>query len=227
MKQFFKIHTLAIYLVLIPSILSSQNNAIFNGGNSSGFCKTCKNLSGNIGPLPIELLYFYAECQNNTTQFRWSTASETNNNFFSIEFSLDATRWEVDGTAKGAGNSTTVNYYTYVTQQAINRNYFRLCQTDFDGTRTCSNIIAAKNCADTIGLSLNIFPNPSSGIFKIGFDDINNITSTSVYSSNGALVYYSETFSNTIDLSDQPNGIYSVNINYQSQLFTKKVVLSK
>ena len=86
-------------------------------------------------PLPIELLSFDALLISDKVKLDWSTATEVNNDYFSIEKSLDAQNWSVLGTVKGAGNSNQKLDYEYFDFHPVaGIQYYRLKQTDFDGT---------------------------------------------------------------------------------------------
>jgi hypothetical protein len=64
-------------------------------------------------PLPITLLSFEAEAKNNeTVECNWATASETNNDYFTIERSINGIDFEGAGQVKAAGNSTKVLNYS-------------------------------------------------------------------------------------------------------------------
>src|SRR6185369_13902085 len=65
----------------------------------------------------------------------WTTASEINNSYFTIERSLDGIAYEEIGRVEGAGNSTYDISYNYTDQSpsAHATIYYRLKQTDFDG----------------------------------------------------------------------------------------------
>ena len=99
--------------------------------------------------LPIELLSFDGECVNGSVHLRWSTASELNNDFFSVERSADGEQWDVIGTVPGGGNAQHTSHYAYTVgavQDALV--YYRLGQTDFDGTSTYSHVVALPHCDD-------------------------------------------------------------------------------
>ncbi len=64
--------------------------------------------------LPIELLSFISVCEGDRVNLNWSTASETNNDYFTIERSKDTQTWEKVTTVQGAGNSNTILYYSAV-----------------------------------------------------------------------------------------------------------------
>src|SRR5581483_4119176 len=72
---------------------------------------------GSVGPctpLPIELQSFTCQSQNSGIQLNWSTASETNNKFFTIERSLDGINFQAITNVNGAGNSSIAHNYSYL-----------------------------------------------------------------------------------------------------------------
>ena len=109
-------------------------------------------LSFNIScltPLPIELISFNGLNDNSKNLLTWSTASEYNNDFFTIERSIDGNNWEIVSIIDGVGTSTSIMNYSYLdytfTKNSIN--YYRLKQTDFNGQYKYSSIIAIDNQA--------------------------------------------------------------------------------
>jgi Secretion system C-terminal sorting domain len=127
-------------------------------------------------PLPIELISFNAKVIENEVELDWSTATEMNNDFFTIERSQSGEEWENIIEVKGAGNSTqTLHYNTKDTQPLFGVSYYRLKQTDYDGKYSYSSI---KRVELELTYQLKAFPNPNTGIFKIttGFElDRSNI----------------------------------------------------
>ena len=92
--------------------------------------------------LPIELLDFEARVDRGIVYIDWSTASESNNDFFKIQRSQDGNTWEGVGEIKGAGNSTSRLSYTMEDREPyFGVSYYRLSQTDFDGTTEIFNPI--------------------------------------------------------------------------------------
>ncbi len=117
-------------------------------------------------PLPVELLSFSSSCENNNIELKWVTASETNNDYFTVERSPDAINWQVVTTINGAGNSNTVlNYNTTDTNPLEGISYYRLKQTDYNGDYTYSGIIAI-SCQENVIEIINIYPNPASDCFN-------------------------------------------------------------
>lgn len=109
------------------------------------------------GALPVKLVSFDANAfkENETLKVKcnWRTASETNNNNFTIERSNDLQNFEDIGTVKGAGNSEKTHYYEFVDHTPFgsaimpaNKKtlFYRLRQTDFDGASTLSEIKAVE-----------------------------------------------------------------------------------
>jgi hypothetical protein len=85
-------------------------------------------------PLPIELLDFNVNLNESNANIAWSTASELNNDFFSIERTSDVEKFEEVGTVKGQGTIHTKTNYTLVDDSPLpGKSYYRLKQTDFDG----------------------------------------------------------------------------------------------
>lgn len=136
-------------------------------------CTDTYSVVVNIGclPLPIELLTFDAKPVQNTVELKWSTASETNNDYFTIERSRDAVQFSTLAVVGGAGTSLEGNTYSNVDQQPyVGLSYYRLKQTDYDGNSTYS-IIKTVEFNNMSSLNFDIVPNPSqSGEFNLHFN---------------------------------------------------------
>lgn len=94
--------------------------------------------------LPIVLISFNVSQDDNFVYFDWATASEQNNDFFTIEYSIDGITFESIQIVSGSG--TTSQYNSYRTSTSIEEfdglTYFRLKQTDYNGEYSYSDIIA-------------------------------------------------------------------------------------
>jgi len=92
--------------------------------------------------LPVILLSFSAAEDGDNVRLRWSTASEENNDYFTIERSFDGLQYSVLTTVAGAGTTLLKTDYENVDEHPyIGRSYYRLSQTDYDGTTTVYNVI--------------------------------------------------------------------------------------
>jgi len=84
--------------------------------------------------LPVELLYFEGTKYPKFNNLKWSTASENNSDYFSIEVSTDGLAWKKIGEKKAAGNSNTKIDYSYTHEfNGNNIHYYKLIQYDYDG----------------------------------------------------------------------------------------------
>ncbi len=112
-------------------------------GNPSTAPELCVEFSLDA-PLPIELLNFSAKTIFPEIKLSWVTASEINNDFFMLERSNDGRSFQEIGTIPGKGNATEINKYHFFDENPKSGiNYYRLKQTDFDGSFTYSNIVNA------------------------------------------------------------------------------------
>ena len=138
--------------------------------------------------LPIELISFNAECLNGNGVIKWSTATQTNNDYFTIEKSDNAIIFEPLEIVKGEGNSMVKNNYSIIDKNPfINEpTYYRLKQTDYDGSYTYSNIINIECTQPNIEMS--IYPNPFSTQTTISFSKEQNNTPINIIDPLGKVV---------------------------------------
>lgn len=112
-----------------------------------------------VNNLPIELLSFTGEKVDDDVLLRWSTASEEGNDFFTIFRSLDMQAWQEIRVVPGAGTSQSRIDYQLVDEfPHLGTNYYKLRQTDFDGTFADSHVIAVDF---DVGNTFIAFPNPA------------------------------------------------------------------
>lgn len=94
-----------------------------------------ENTDGGGTPFPVNLLYFRAQAQSNGNLLSWATAAEQNNAYFSIEYSMDGQNFELITEVRGNGNSNSSLEYEFLDVNKPVEGYYRLSQTDYDGTR--------------------------------------------------------------------------------------------
>ena len=115
------------------------------------------------GTLPVTLISFNANVINDNVEIQWKTASEVNNDFFSIERSPDAETFEEIQIIKGKGTTNEENVYViHDFNPIIGRSYYRLKQTDFNGTSTYSDLVTIEYEGPSFA-TLTVYPNPSRG----------------------------------------------------------------
>ena len=228
-------NTLADWSATPLGIVTPASNNVTVSSHSATLLTRSKwwSLVDNSNPLPVSLLSFTGECLDKTVEVKWITASELNNDFFTIERSTDAMNWQTISTVTGAGNSNSITHYSVID---INKNfhtsYYRLKQTDFDGTSTSSSIITVRNCAKNLShLNTNAFFNTTQQNVQVIIDsDISSTFSIAIYNPVGSLIAFKDVVSfagknqivfKGLNLSD---GIYLVTIKNSEAFFTHKII---
>lgn len=170
----------------------------------------------SITTLPVELSTFKATQTSNAIALNWTTLSEENNAGFDIEHSVNGKDFEAIGYVEGAGNSIEQVDYSYLDENpTVGVNYYRLKQTDFDGTYDYSNIIAVEFDAK---IEASIFPNPTSEqlTLRTTIEDMVNIRIVNI---NGQVVWQqSQYIDNQLDLNinELPVGTYWLQVTNES-----------
>jgi len=188
---------------------------------------TCTNLSLAQG-LPIGFLSFTGTCDRQHVVLKWSTATETNNDYFSVERSVEGINWRVVGTIGGKGNTSSVQRYT-LTDMFPNKHvsYYRLKQTDFNGDYRYGNELAVKNCSGDLLSNLAIYPNPSDGTFELKFTgNINLPIAIEIFNVQGQKIYETPSFQSKFDLSNKPRGIYFMNVKLNSKNINLRFIVN-
>lgn len=108
------------------------------------------------GPLPVSMKGFSGNFEDGKVLLNWATASETNNSGFTVERSADGIEFESLGFVKGNGNSNRTLNYAFEDRNPLAVNYYRLAQSDFDGTIHYSEVIKVVE----VGAEIEISPNP-------------------------------------------------------------------
>lgn len=116
--------------------------------------------NGRNTPLPIELVHFDAVPTGNKVEVNWTTASEINNEFFTVERSFDGATFERLGSVSGAGISYSPIDYSYTDHHpGTGISYYRLTQTDRDGTEKTFTPVSVKIEQHTS--DVKVYPNPA------------------------------------------------------------------
>lgn len=121
---------------------------------------TFGSLSVALNPLPIELTDFRALVVSDAVHLTWETASELNNDFFTVERSAGGENFSSVGRVNGSGTTNQGNTYSLIDPTPLQgTSYYRLKQTDFNGTFTYSKVISITY----EGEPFSVYPNPSAG----------------------------------------------------------------
>ncbi|MCX8081574.1 MAG: T9SS type A sorting domain-containing protein [Bacteroidia bacterium] len=138
------------------------------GGGSSlvpagGVCSSTNNANGSASisylcPLPIELVSFYTECNENEIIFKWTTQMEINNEYYEIQGSNSGNDWFKIDRINGKGTSFMINNYEY--RYKFNRfKYYRLLTIDKNKNEEVISTIT-NNCNNYQFEKWSIYPLP-------------------------------------------------------------------
>ncbi len=200
------------------STLNTTSNEIVWSG-VTGFSDFAGFGQGNGSPLPVELVSFSANCENEGIQLNWQTASEFNASHFNVEKSTDGYAWDNIGEVSAAGTSNSLLNYGYFDRNVISGlTYYRLIQVDFDGTEKEYAPIMA-NCTSDAPKTWMSYPNPSDAGFQVicDYPELVGDATLTILDASGKLVgYQAITLNEGMNLfvvnQELTPGIYFLNI---------------
>jgi hypothetical protein len=190
--------------------------------------------TGRSNPLPIELVMFDAKIKDDgKTHLEWYTATEINNDYFTIERIKDMNGApEEVAKVKGAGNSSVLNHYAAIDPNPHNGiSYYRLKQTDTDGKFSYSNWIAVENKTKT-NFTFSIRPNPADHYADIDFSNVKGDLTLVIFDANSNVVY-SKSFSeksqpgtHRIVFSDiLSKGVYFIQVYINNEVHLQRLIV--
>lgn len=198
----------------VTPIVGSVSNGVATFSNvnfQNGDRFTLGNTDAS-SPLPVELIMFKARPSKDVIKLNWKTASELNNDFFSVERSLDGENWLQITTVEGAGTTNKTTEYNVLDHQPVEGvSYYRLRQTDFDGKISFSSIEQVNFIGQTM---IQAFPNPSVGVFHLSNSARLEVESIRVVNNLGQTMFPLITKDGdiTIDLTPFSQGIYILQV---------------
>ncbi len=121
-------------------------------------------------PTPVKMSSFTVKKESNDAVLRWTTVSETKNDHFDIERSVDGINFTKMGTVAGNGTTVLTKNYTYpdaLANVASKILYYRLRIVDMDGKSTFSTVVALRLDGSIAVSSLTVYPNPFTSNIKL------------------------------------------------------------
>jgi hypothetical protein len=95
----------------------------------------------------------------------WETATETDNDYFDLEYSTDGETFNVLTRVEGSGTANRVNQYVYEHESPLGEmNYYRLKQVDNDGAFAYSDVVEL--CGKNLTNKAKVYPNPSHDVIN-------------------------------------------------------------
>ncbi|MEZ4886788.1 MAG: T9SS type A sorting domain-containing protein [Chitinophagales bacterium] len=180
---------------------------------------------------PIELLSFEGEVLGEGNLLQWVTASETDNDYFTLERSIDGKAFEAIATINSQGDSFDLQSYDFLDRTALQGvSYYRLRQTDLNGLSTTSYTISLQRGERGFEL-IEVYPNPAKNRLNINFTiNTERTVEISVYNITGQQLIRQTTESKEginhaeVNVGSYPMGVYFVRISDGEAVQTQKFV---
>src|SRR5690606_17626732 len=209
--------------------------AVDQAGNESLPSNIVDFTTNGEQPLPIELKDFYATVNKGFVRLTWTTVSETNNDYFTVERSLDRKTFKELGTVDGSGNSTSLLEYNFDDDLPVpGLIYYRIKQTDTNGVFDYSHIINVNYNDAAAEFSLNVYPNPVSTpevYLKLKTSNTESPVSVKIVDLLGK-VHMNRSFEAnelinelSLDRSSLSGGIYIFLVQQADRVIKKKVII--
>lgn len=199
------------YCFLTAALTAGNHNFSIMSGGAAQYSIWNDDFTVNVcTALPIELVSFDAHYKDGVVTINWTTASETNNDYFIIEKSNNGYEFTELERIKGSGTSNTARHYrAYDGNPYKGISYYRLKQFDMNGSSGTSQLVYVNSESE---IKLVVYPNPSNGIFNMDIDDEIINSEVVLINSVGEIIYKQAVSkgNNEINLSEQAKGIYNI-----------------
>jgi hypothetical protein len=193
--------------------------------------------------IPVELVSFTAELNENNVVLKWITATENNNNGFEIQRKLDNPDWEKIGFVEGHGTTTEIQEYSYtddISNIKGNSVTYRLKQIDFNGSFEYSKEVLVEIVTPLDFALYQNYPNPFNPSTKIKFSipyvgtSLMKFVQLKVYDilGNEVVTLVNEykpagSYEINFDARGLPSGVYFYQLKAGDFVSTKKMILLK
>jgi len=188
-------------------------------------------LGSKDSPLPVVLTNVNTKCNEKGAKIEWTTQSEINNDYFTIEKSIDGVEFKELIQVEGAGNSNEINNYNFIDNNNYGQTYYRLSQTDYNGTTETFKIVSA-NCANINDASnIILFPNPAINNTTIKIDGENNFTTVILTDILGKQIKQKSIINNEniieINTTNLSEGVYNVILKSDNSQTIKQLIITR
>jgi hypothetical protein len=194
-------------------------------GSAAPVYNTSAALSGSVatGTLPVTWLYFNATQKSDKVVLNWGTSAEMNSAYFIVERSSNGIDFKEAGRVNASNNSVVDQHYSFndaVT--AEQKLYYRLKQTDKDGTYSYSKIVSVQTEGQA---TAHIQPNPVQQSFRVQLPDNTQNAVLAIYNAAGMLMN-KQTINNMqqVNVQQLSAGVYYLHIQQGNKKFSLKMV---
>ncbi|HEX2608202.1 MAG TPA: zinc-dependent metalloprotease [Flavisolibacter sp.] len=177
--------------------------------------------------LPIVLVKFGAQLNDDHIDLTWYTGSEQNSKDFTIEKSVNGSDFYKIGTVAAVNSSTITHQYGFSDPDVNETNYYRLRMNDMDGKNTLSYVVVVKSGAiRDNGITVT---NPFRSTLQIKMPKVNGVVHLELVSQSGSLIATKDISApgNQINWSvpaSLSRGMYILKIQTEKEVFTQKVI---
>lgn len=178
--------------------------------------------------LPVTWYSFEGAAKEGYNEIEWKTASEENNEGFSIERSNDGLSFVEIGWANGNGTTTTQHAYTFEDNQPLEGvNYYRLKQVDFDGKFEYSEIISITSIATNVKEEIQLYPNPSREYVQVQTTSNDDPQMQLINVLAGQVIEPPYEGNGKFNLLGVPAGIYVAKIVVAGETYQERVIVQE
>jgi hypothetical protein len=169
----------------------------------------------NLSVLPVLFNGFFVTRNNNNVILNWSTAQESNSSNFEVQRSLDGSKWTNIAIMMGAGNSNTVQQYSFTDKNMTAAvAYYRIKQVDLDGNYEYSTIKSIR--VNETASATRIYANGNT--VNIEFNkEVKNPITVRIINMNGQVVGQRDlqqaSYRITLNMNNSVSGMYLVQLN--------------
>ncbi|RYY70143.1 MAG: T9SS type A sorting domain-containing protein [Chitinophagaceae bacterium] len=175
-------------IILVPGTILPQHSVSADGGFTEYQFESPGYPAGISlgGTVPVLFSSFDAKCSNNGTVVSWSTAQESNSDYFEVQRSTDGSTWKTIGKTPAAVNSSRETKYNQVDLEGGNAMY-RIKQVDRNGQATYTDV-ERENCT-VRNITTLIYPVPAKEALNVVIKSDRAVrTQLAVFDISGKLV---------------------------------------
>jgi hypothetical protein len=217
----------------IPPSVSGNYNCLYTVTVTNGSCTGTASVDLGCNVLPVSLLNYTGKNTTKGNLLNWTTATEINNSFFTIErYENDQdsnSHWKVPSRAFNGNSTTSLEYSLTDKEVKAGVYYYHLFQTDINGlTKDLGRVaIAVRNGNEMI----NVKPNPTSNVAEVTYSCQGDETATlKIFDHSGnqmmmkKIICSKEENKINLDLSDSADGIYLITITTHNNIYKARLI---